>query len=97
VITGHQEGTPAHNIFMNDSWDMTCTNTGVSLSGSDAGGTATELTAFLTYNQCFAHEAWPLTFDLNGCHYDFDQPTHVADSEHKTWKSTVDVVCPEIR
>jgi hypothetical protein len=92
VITASQEGLASQNFFETDSGVTNCTNTGVTFSGSDADGTATELAATPTYHECLAAGTNPMTVDMNGCSYNFDQPTHVA--EHKTWTGNVDVVCP---
>lgn len=92
ILHGAYYGTPEANYFLfqgPEGPQTTCTNTGITFSGSEADGTAWDesdnfaLTLTPTYKECEADQTSPMTVDLNGCDYTYLKPTKVGEGEYK--------------
>jgi hypothetical protein len=97
--TATQYGSATENVFKAFSDKLNCTNTKTLFHGSTKG-TDTTLSATATYEECSVLTATephgiarPVTVKMNGCTFQFNQPSMVIGSAHNTWTGTVDVVC----
>jgi len=94
TIVGSQYGEPGvENFFQTEPPNgakVTCHE--ANFKGTDADGTATQLTIQAEYIKCFIVGGQAVTVNMNGCDYLFTQPTKLKAGEY-TGKA--DLTCPK--
>ncbi len=95
-IEGSQEGGPTENYFEAFGERIGCTEEGVAYAAETETGRDSALSLTPSYTKCWTLEGGelllPVTVEMNGCHYDLDQP---QPAEGGGYTGTAGLLCPE--